>query len=177
MGITGALLVALGTVCILNPGATLLSTSLIIGILTLASGISTFIMWTKIKFFLPTGNLLLSAILQIILGIFFLNNGPLTASVLPVVFACWLFTEGVILSIRSFDFKAIGFRSWSVLLILGILATVSGLCSIIYPFTVATAIMVYAIGTGIIFLGIVDLITLFEINKLGKRTFKWIDEQ
>lgn len=177
MGITGALLVILGVVCILNPGETLLSTSIIIGILTLASGISTFILWAKIKYFLPTGNLLLSAILQIIVGLFFLNHSLLTAAALPIVFACWLFTEGIILSIRSYDFKEAGFSYWYFLLIFGIIATIIGLCCIIYPFDVATTVMAYAIGIGIISLGIVDIVAVFGISKLEKRSFQWIDRQ
>lgn len=174
-GITGALLVILGVVCILNPGATLLSTSVVLGILTLASGISTFIMWAKIKNLLPTGNLLLSALLQIVMGLFFLNHSFLTAITLPIVFACWLFIEGAILSIRSFDFKAVGFSFWPLLLVFGIIAAIIGLYSIIYPFDVATTIMAYAIGIGIISLGLVDIVALFGINSLEKRTSKWVD--
>lgn len=177
MGITGALLVALGIICIVYPGATLLSVSMILGILTLASGISTLIMWAKIKYFLPTGNLLLSAILQIILGIFFLNNNLLTAAALPIVFACWLFIEGIILSFRSFDFKTVGFKYWPVLFGFGIIAAIIGLFSIVYPFDVAANVLAYAIGIGIISLGIVDLVALFGLNDLKKRTFKWTDEQ
>ena len=116
MGITGVLLVILGVICIIYPGATLLSTSTVLGILTLASGISTFISWTRIKYYLPTGNMLLSSILQIILGIFFLNHKLLTASTLPIVFACWLFIEGIILSIRHLISKTLnsnpGRYSW-----------------------------------------------------------------
>lgn len=177
MGLTGVLLVAVGVICILNPGATLLSASVILGTLTLASGISTFIMWAKIKNLLPTGNLLLSAILQVILGIFLLNNSLLTAVTLPIVFACWLFTEGIILSIRSFDFKSAGFKYWPVLLVFGIIAAIIGLYSIIYPFDVATAVMVYAIGTGIISLGIVDIVALFGISDLERRAVKWLENR
>lgn len=176
MGITGALLVALGVVCILNPGATLLSASVILGILTLASGISTFILWARIRYFIPTGNLLLSAILQIIMGIFFLNNSMVTAAALPIVFACWLFTEGTILSIRSSDFKAVGFKYWWVLLVLGVIAALVGLYSIIRPFDVASAVMVYALGIGIISLGLVDIVALFGLSKLEKRTYQWIEK-
>ena len=176
MGITGVLLVILGVICIIYPGATLLSTSTVLGILTLASGISTFISWTRIKNYLPTGNMLLSSILQIILGIFFLNNKMLTASTLPIVFACWLLIEGIILSIRSFDFKDAEFKSWPVLLIFGIIAALIGLYSIIYPFDVAKAVMAYAIGIGIISLGIVDIVALFGVNNLEKRTFKWLNK-
>ena len=176
MGITGVLLVILGVICIIYPGATLLSTSTVLGILTLASGISTFISWTRIKNYLPTGNMLLSSILQIILGIFFLNHKLLTASTLPIVFACWLLIEGIILSIRSFDFKDAEFKSWPVLLIFGIIAALIGLYSIIYPFDVAKAVMAYAIGIGIISLGIVDIVALFGVNNLEKRTFKWLNK-
>lgn len=175
-GITGALLVILGVVCLMHPGATLYSSSVLLGILTLASGISTFFMWARIKYFMPTGNLLLSAILQILMGIIFLNNSLLTAAALPIVFACWLFIEGTILAFRAFDFKAVNFKYWWVLLVFGILAALIGLYSIT-SLEVAATIMVYAIGIGIILIGLVDIIAIFGINKLEKRTFKWVDEQ
>lgn len=166
MGLTGVALVALGIVCICNPGATMLSASLIIGILTLVSGISTLIMWSRIKFFLPTGNLLLSGILQVILGLIFLNNKLFLAAAIPVVFAFWLLVEGLILAIRSFDFKAAGFRAWWVLCVLGVAAAVLGTYCIKAPYSVGGPALSYLFGAGIIALGLVDLTALFGIKKL-----------
>lgn len=177
LGLTGTALIALGIICICNPGATLLSASTLIGLLTLLSGFTTLAAWSKVKFFLPTGNLLLSAILQIVVGLIFLGNKLFVAAALPVVFACWLLFEGIILAIRSFDFKAVHFGGWWVLFLLGVCAACLGFFSLRSPFEVGAPALSYIIGIGIILLGVIDLIALFGIKKLEKRTFSWIDEQ
>lgn len=176
MGVTGALLVALGIICICNPDATLLSASLLIGIFTLASGISTIVTWAKLKYFLPTGNLLLSGILQVILGLIFLNHNMFLAASLPVIFACWLIAEGIILSIRAFDFKKVYFRSWWVILILGIATAVLGILALKDPYEFAGPALSYLIGSGIILLGVMEIVALCEINKIEKCGYRWLEE-
>lgn len=171
MGITGALMIALGIICICHPGATILSASVIIGIMTLASGISTVITWGRLKYFMPTGNLLLSGILEILIGLIFLNNNMFLAAALPVIFACWILAEGVILAVRSFDFKRYNFKSWWALLILGIAAAVVGFFALKEPFDVAAPILTYCIGAAIILLGVVEIVLLCEINKLEDYTY------
>ena len=177
MGITGILLIALGIICICNPGATILSTSIIIGILTLASGISTLFTWFKLNGIIPAGNIFLSGVLQIILGIILLKHNLIAAATLPIVFSCWIMVEGIILAIRSFDFKQVRFKSWWILLILGLTAAVLGFYGLVYPFEVAGEILSYFIGAGIIALGAVDIVALIELNKLDGIKYTWIDEQ
>lgn len=168
MGITGAMFIALGILCICHPGATLLSASLIIGILTLISGISTIGMWIRMKYFLPTGNLLLSGIFQVLVGIIFLSNNFFVAAVLPVVFAVWILAEGVIFAIRSFDFKKYGFGYWWVVLIVGVALAVLGFFSLRYPVDVAAPMLSYVIGGFIILFGVVDFVALFGLSKVEK---------
>ena len=69
LGLSGAILVALGIYCICSPGATILSAAIIIGILTLASGISTIFYWGKVRKFFPAGNVLLTGVLDHFCGI------------------------------------------------------------------------------------------------------------
>ena len=166
MGITGAALIALGVLCICKPGATLLSASLLIGILTLASGISTIISWSSLKYILPTGNLLLSGILEVVVGIIFLNHNMVLASILPVVFVIWLLVEGIGLAIRSFTFKNFGFRYWWVCLIVGIILAAGGIVGIMYPIDVAGPMLSYIIGAVIIVFGIVEFVALYGVTKL-----------
>lgn len=177
LGLTGTAMIVLGVICLCNPGATLLSASTLIGVLTLLSGFTTLATWAKIKFCLPTGNLLLSAILQIIVGLIFLSNKLFVAASLPIIFACWLLVEGVILTIRSFDFKAVRFKYWWVLCLLGVCAAVLGFYSLKSPYEVGAPALSTLIGVGIILLGVIDLVALCGISKLEKRTFSWIDEQ
>lgn len=167
-GLTGLVLILTGVICICNPDATLLSASTLIGLLTLLSGITTLITWSKIKFFLPTGNLLLSSILQIVIGLIFLNHKLLVAGSLPIIFAFWILVEGVILALRSFDFKKVHFRAWWVLFILGAGAAVLGVFCLKSPAEVGVPALSYIIGVGIVLLGIVDLVALWGVNKLDR---------
>lgn len=168
LGLTGAALIVLGVICLCNPDATLLSTAIMIGVLTLLSGFTTLATWAKLRYVLPTGNLLLSSILQIIVGMIFLSHNLFVAAILPVVFACWLLVEGIILAIRSFDFKAVHFSGWWVLCLMGVCAAILGFFSLRQPFEVGAPALCYIIGAGIILLGVIDLIALFGINKLEK---------
>lgn len=168
MAISGIAFIALGVLCICYPGDTLLSASLAIGLLTLFSGISTIVLWFRTKYVLPTGNLLLSGILQILLGVIFLNHKALLAMTLPIVFAVWLAIEGFILTIRSFDFKKYKFQYWWVMLVVGILLAIAGLVSIRYPFSVAAPALSYSIGACIILFGIVEFVALCGLSKIEK---------
>ena len=82
MGITGAALVALGIICICNPMSTVISLAWLLGILTLVSGAATLLNWISLRSYFPqSGSILLSAVLQIIIGILLFvgawtNNNP-----------------------------------------------------------------------------------------------------
>lgn len=168
LGLTGVLLIITGIICICNPDATLLSVSTLIGLMTLISGFTTLATWSKVRFILPTGNLLLSAILQIIMGLILLNHKLLVAGSLPIIFAFWLLVEGIILALRSFDFKKVHFSAWWVLFLLGTGAAVLGVFCLKSPFEVGVPALSYIIGAGIITLGVVDLVALWGVNKLEK---------
>ena len=102
MGITGAALVALGIICLCNPLSTVISLAWIIGLLTLVSGISTLLNWIRLKSYFPqSGSILLSSILQIIIGILFLRHDLALAAIMPIIFALFLIIEGANLAIRS----------------------------------------------------------------------------
>ena len=55
--------------------STLVSLAWILGLITLISGIATLLNWFNLKGYFPqSGSILLSSILQILLGFFFLNT-------------------------------------------------------------------------------------------------------
>ena len=94
--ITGALLIALGVVCICNPAETLFATAWLIGCLTLFSGIAKLIFTFRTQAFLPnSGSRMLSGFLDIIIGCIFLGHNFFVALSLPVVFAVWVMIEGI----------------------------------------------------------------------------------
>lgn len=166
IGITGVLLVALGIVCICNPVETLFASAWIIGLMTLFSGISTLIFTLNTQLFLPnSGTRMLSALLQIVLGLFFLaHKWALTAS-LPVVFSVWVMVEGVILAVDSFDFKKVGFRGWWCICLMGVVAAVLGCLGLRYPADAGKTLSLL-IGLSVIFSGIAHFVALAGIGKV-----------
>lgn len=166
LAIAGVLLIVLGVYCIVNPAATLFSTAWMIGCFTLISGISEFIFTFRTQAFLPnSGTRMLSAILQIILGIVFLCNNFFVAISLPLIFVSWVLVEGVIIVIQSFDFKKVGFAGWWGILLLGIAGVVLGFLGLKNP-DVAAATLSTIIGIATISLGASYLVALSGINRL-----------
>ena len=164
----GILLIVLGVVCISRPAETLFASAWLIGLFTLLSGISTLVFTLQTQAFLPnSGTRMLSSLLQIFLGIFFLaHQGALTAS-LPILFAVWVMVEGVVIAIESFEFKKVGFNLWWCILLMGIAGAVLGFLGLRNPIAAGTTISTL-IGLAIIFEGISYLVSLSAAKKFEK---------
>lgn len=180
--LAGALLVALGVVCICNPAETLFATAWLIGCFTLFEGITKLIFTFQTQAFLPnSGSRLLSAILDIIIGCIFLGHNLFVAFSLPVVFALWVMIEGIIIAVDSFDFKRVGFPLWWCLLLLGVAGAVLGCLGLRNP-EITAATLSTLIGIGIIMNGVgyivaVAGVSLFEKKVDNVRRAVGIDEQ
>lgn len=165
LAIAGILLVALGVVCICKPAATLFTAAWLIGCMTLFAGIAKLVFTFRTQAFLPnSGSRMLSAILQIILGLIFLCNNLFLAVSLPVIFAMWVLIEGVIIAVNSFDYKRVGFPGWWAILLLGICGAVLGVLGLRDP-DVSAATLSTLIGLGVIAMGAAYLFALVGIKK------------
>jgi len=179
MGITGVALIFLGFTCIMQPIATLATFAWILGLIVLISGISTLLNWFSMKrYFLQSGSILFSAIIQIIIGIIFLNHGEGLMTLMSYIFSFYLLIEGINLAFRSFDYKKVGYKGWMVNFILGIVTAILGLLSLKTPIAGGAAIGAL-IGIGFISAGVVYISALVAVNRFGKVLNKnpWVDEQ
>lgn len=165
LGISGVLLVALGIMCICEPAATLFATAWTIGCFTLLSGIFQLIFTFKTQKFLPnSASRMLSAILEIIIGIIFLCNNLFVAATLPVIFVIWIIVESIFVAVYSFDFKKVGFPYWWALLLFGVAGVVLGVLGLHNPDVSAVTLSTF-IGIAILLIGVGYLVTLFGINR------------
>ncbi len=165
LAIAGVLLIVLGIICICKPASTLFAMAWLIGCFTLVAGISKLIFTFRTEAFLPnSGSRLLSAILQIILGVIFLANNLFLTISLPIIFAMWVLIEGVLIAIQSFDYKKVGFTYWWVILLLGIAGAVLGILGLRNP-DVSAVTLSTIIGVGIIALGAAYIFALCGIQK------------
>ena len=168
LAIAGVLLIVLGVVCICKPTATLFATAWMIGCFTLASGISKLIFTLRTQAFLPnSASRVLSAILLILVGIFFLANNLFVTVSLPIIFAIWVLVEGVVIAVQSFDYKKVGFPYWWVILLMGIAGAVLGFFGLKNPDASAATLSVL-IGCAIIALGVGYLTAFAGIKKFER---------
>lgn len=165
----GLLLIALGVVCMIRPAETLFASAWMIGIFTMLSGLFTLMFTFRTQHFLPnSGTRMLSGLLQMFLGLFFLSNNFALTSALPIVFAIWVIIEGITLFIESFDFKKFGFGFWWCIMLLGLAAAVLGFFGLRNPVAAGKTLSVL-IGLGILVNGVCYLVALSGLDKLMTR--------
>lgn len=176
MGISGIFLVIAGIVVMANPGATLVSLAWILGFMLTFAGVFTFLCWffgARLIFGGPT--VLFAAIGEILLGCFLFGNDILVAEALPYIFGIWILIKGIDVAVRSFDYKAVGFKPWWILLILGIASAILGIFSLTKPVVGSSAISIL-IGLGILLDGVHYIVGLFGIQKFENRVKKNIKD-
>jgi len=164
--IAGILLLILGVICLFKPVETLFASAWLIGLITLISGLMMLLFTFRTQMFLPnSGTRMLSGLLQMFLGIFFLSHNVSLTAALPYVFAIWVVVEGITLFIESFDFKRFGFSFWWCIMLLGLAAAVLGFFGLSNPAAAGRTLTVL-IGLGIIANAICYLIALAGLDKL-----------
>ena len=169
MCLAGIALVALGIVCLVNTGSTLLSLAWLLGLFFLVAGCCEFAAWGKLHLILPqSGLLFLSAMLQVLMGIFFIIHPVSLAAALPFVFAFVILFEGVRIAIESFDFKQVGFRYWWIMLLFGLLAAAFGVYGFFQPAISATTLTIL-VSLGIVLAGVGYWVQVAGINRFEKR--------
>lgn len=169
MCLAGIALVALGIVCLVNTGSTLLSLAWFLGLFFLVAGCCEFAAWGKLHLILPqSGLLFLSAMLQVLMGIFFIIHPVSLAAALPFVFAFVVLFEGVRIAIESFDFKQVGFRYWWIMLLFGLLAAAFGVYGFFQPAISATMLTIL-VSLGIVLAGVGYWVQVAGINRFEKR--------
>ncbi|MBR1510893.1 MAG: DUF308 domain-containing protein [Bacteroidales bacterium] len=169
IAVSGILFILLGIFCIARPGAALFSMAWLLGLITLISGIAELIMVLNAQRFIPnSGTRVLSAIFQIVVGCLLLGHKWLVTISLPVIFAIFVLVEGIIIAVKSFDYKQVDFKYWWCLLILGVAGAVLGFLGLRNP-DVAGKTLSILVGIGVIAEGVSYLVTLGGINRFEKR--------
>lgn len=176
MCLAGIALVALGVLCIMNPGATLLSLSWVLGIMLLVTGCSTFGVWSTLRRINPfSGLTFLAALFQVFFGILLIVNPAPLAFALPFVFAFWVMFEGFEMLADSFSYKRLGWSRWWVLFLISLLVVCAGVYGLFCNPAASATTIAWIVGLGIIFDGVGYWIKVAAVNRVEKRLNKLAD--
>ncbi|MBR1928162.1 MAG: DUF308 domain-containing protein [Paludibacteraceae bacterium] len=170
MCLGGIALVALGVLCIIYPGSTIVSLAWAFGLMLIVSGCSTFGVWATLRRINPfSGLTFLAGILQVLLGIVLIINPAPLAVALPFIFAFWVMYEGINLLMDSFNYKRLGWKRWWVLCLLGVLIICAGFYGMFYDPAASAKTIAWLVGLGIIFDGIGYWAKVAAINHVEKK--------
>jgi uncharacterized membrane protein HdeD (DUF308 family) len=158
--LSGIITGAVGIYSILNPGVTLLSLSLAIGLALLFSGIIGIIAFFRVrKQMYKPGWLLVTSLLDLLMGmlVLFTPAGAALAASLPLALSLWIIFRGIFVIVESFSLKGMHESEWWVSLLFGILSTAAGVISLMNPVIAAVTISVL-VGIELITMAITTLV-------------------
>ncbi len=133
--IAGIMMLFLGFYVWLNPLASLLGLALYIGIAFMVIGAGYFLA----SFSYQSGWYLLVGLLDILVGVILVANLGVTAATLPMIFALWCLSVGVIQLVSSFQLKKMGIP-WGWSFGIGALGVLFAFIILIFPSFGAIAI-------------------------------------
>ncbi len=167
--ITAILLIVLGVVCILNPGASFASASWLMGLLILVSGVSSLIFGLKAQAVLPNaGSTTLLALFQIIVGLMLATNILASEVAMIAVFSMWVMFEGISLAVLSIDYKKGGYNRWWLMTLLGICGIILGFLALRNPEETG-AFLGILLGLGILANGVVRIVAFFGLRRITNK--------
>ena len=163
--ITGILFSILGILYITSPGMALLAAGVFIGVALLISGRAAAISAVSLSGSDGWGWLLVTGILDIILGSIVLWNPFASAMLIPIAVSVWAIVRGVILFVDSFSYKKLGIKDWWGFLILGLISLIFGIVMLrnLGITAIATGWM---IGTIFLLMGISSIFFSFRVRKI-----------
>lgn len=163
--LSGVLLIVCGIVCMVNPGITMSTLSMFLGIAVLISGIIDIAVYMSTKDVIAGASWVLTdGIITAIVALTLLLNNSFVALAIPVILGIWLLFSGISRTISSIDLKQLGVPGWGWFTFFGILLIIFGILSFIKPIVAAFTISML-IGIPLIVLGIVVLIKGFMANR------------
>lgn len=166
---SGIMLIILGIICLASPASALISLSWVLGLMTLISGVSELVAVLNAQENIPnSGTRVLSAILQIVVGCILLAHPVITAVSITLVFAFWVLFEGIVVIVKSFDYKKVGYKAWWLILLLGVCGTVLGFAAVCNPVAAGKTLTVL-VGLAVIAEGVSYLVALGGINRFQKK--------
>lgn len=159
---TGVSIFILGIYSIFNPTNTVLLTTTVVAASMFIKGISNAISFFKQESGQKySGLILFGALIDIIFGAILLMNPGVTAVVACLIVGFWFLVSSVFGISRSFEYKALGLKTWWISLVTSTISTVIALYTLGNPL-VGGIVITYFVSIVLISIGVVVIADAFN---------------
>ena len=171
LAVAGILCIALGVVVFAFPLESYVTLAILFGVLLLIVGAAKLIAAsTSANFFMMRGYVIVSGVLDLLIGIFLCVYPGVTLIALPIMMGFWMMYNSFVLIGFSGDFDTFGIPGAGWVIGGGILLLILSILVLVNPFGAGIATVVVLAGIGLIVFGIL-LISLSMKLKEIHRTF------
>lgn len=160
--LAGVIMAVFGIFVWFNPVATLMALALYLGIVFLVVGAGYFMA----SFSYRSGWYLLVGLLDMLVGVVFVSNLGVSAATLPVIFALWSITVGVVQIVGALNLRKYALP-WGWSLTVGLLGVLFGFWILAYPL-VGTITLTVLMGSYIFLYGIIEIVEFFMVYRKDK---------
>lgn len=164
----GAVVLLLGVLVFIFPGASYMTLSLLFGIVILISGIANIAMASSGEGLTGRGWLLAAGIIETILGLILIIWPAVSAISLPFFLGVWLLFKGFTLIGTGSDLSAVKGSGWGWTIITAILLIICSFVIIIQPLNFGMGAVLIWVGVSLIVGGISMIVFGFQLNGIRR---------
>lgn len=155
---TGGILVVLGLWAMTYPIEALMSLALYLGIGFILAGLNHLVPCFSLRGdSLYPRWLFVLGVLDILIGVVMLTRLGLTAFMIPLMVAFWLFLTGLVRAVTAFRLRALGFRRWWRMLLNGLILAVCASLMAASPFVGGLSVA-FMLGGTLVVSGVLILV-------------------
>ncbi len=165
--ISSILMIVMAILLMLKPTAILNTIVTIFGLIILAQGIISLILYfISGKEERAFSNALVEGILFTIVSLLILKNKSFMISAMPIMVGVWIIIRSIVKVQLSFNMKAADEKSWVLLLISSLITLIIGIIAVVNPFEIMVTVTILT-GGMLLGTGIIDLVeSICIIRKL-----------
>ena len=169
LAVAGILCIALGIVVFAFPLQSYVTLAILFGVLLLIVGAAKLISAsTSANFFMMRGYVIVSGVLDLLIGIFLCIYPGVTLVALPIMMGFWMMYNSFVLIGFSGDFETFGIPGSGWVIGGGILLLILSILVLVNPFGAGIATVVVLAGGGLIVFGILLISLAMKLKEIHR---------
>lgn len=168
--LTGLLSTVVGIIVLLNPATSYFTFSLWLGIVIFVSGVLMFVLSLSSRnYFVRRGWVIVSAVIDIVIGAILMFDIALSEMALPVIFGAWILYRGVSIMVQGIDMRSYNVRDAGWIIFGSVLMIAVSALVLWRPASIGVEAVVLFIGIGFIVFGLSEISLSYRLYDVHRQ--------